>query len=160
MLLGVILLIEITSLGAAVGTNIPSPTPSPVIYTFTPTSVITLVKPTATPTPILVTPTETLTPAPTDTEAPTLTFTPTPTATPMYALVNASAESGGIRLRASPGFTGELIRTYNNGTLVQVLPDTVEADDVIWAHVIVVSDGAEGWMVQAFLLVATPAPNW
>jgi hypothetical protein len=53
-----------------------------------------------------------------------------------------------------------VIRTYLNNTLVEVLPDTREEGGLVWAHVIVVEDGVEGWILQSLLLVATPAPNW
>jgi hypothetical protein len=78
----------------------------------------------------------------------------------MYALVNANRESGGALLRSEAGFNGKVIRPYFNGTLVQVLPDSVEIDSRIWAHVIVVSDGTEGWILQSLLAMATPPPNW
>jgi hypothetical protein len=76
----------------------------------------------------------------------------------MYALINASVESGGALLRAEPG--GKVIRSYFNGTLVQVLPDTVELNGRVWAHVIIVSDGTEGWILQSLILMATPEPGW
>ncbi len=150
VLLGVISIIGISGAGAAFGGQLALPTPVP-LPTSTPTATATR---TLTPVP----PTATLTPTLTSTVTPTLTPTLSPTPTPMYALINASQESGGALLRTEPG--GKVIRPYFNGTLVQVLPDTVELDGRVWAHVIVASDGTEGWILQSLILMATPAPAW
>jgi hypothetical protein len=77
----------------------------------------------------------------------------------MFALINAEQDNGAF-LRAEPGFDGAPIRTYFNGTLVQVLPDTLEIEGRVWAHVIIVSDSTEGWILQSLLAMATPAPDW
>ena len=53
-----------------------------------------------------------------------------------------------------------MIRSYLNGTLIQILPETSEVGGQIWVHVIVLEDNAEGWLLQTLVLVATPAPNW
>jgi hypothetical protein len=121
---------------------------------------VTPVPPTITDTLTPVPPTSTLTPTltPTFTTAPSPTFTSTPT--PVYARIDAGEESGGANLRAEPGFGTSLITTLMNGTLVQVYPDSVELDDRQWAHITVLPDGPEGWVLQNLLLVATPAPNW
>ncbi len=153
-LVGVILVIGIGSAGAAIGGKIALPTPVP-------SSTFTLPPPTPTPKPSLtpVPPTRTPLPtlAPTETETPTPPYTPTPT--PMYAFVHVVKSDGAV-LREKPGFSGKYLRSYLNGMLVIVLPDTVVADGVIWAHVLVPSDNTEGWMVQGLLMMATPAPNW
>ena len=122
------------------------------IPTYTPTPTLTpTVTPTLTPTqtPSLP-PTPTLTP--TTTPSPTLTPThtpvpPTPTPTPVFAVVNVPEFDGG-RLRESP--QGNTITILLNGTVVEVLPDTIEIDSVLWLHVIT-EDGIEGWMVSTLL---------
>jgi len=154
-LASIILLIVIGSAGAALGTRVALPT-------LTPTATVTRtpIPPTATATitPVPSTATQTANLTPTLTPSPTTTITPSPT--PVYARIDAGAESGGAKLRAAPGFEGRVLQTYLNDTLVQVLPDTIEVDNRIWAHVIVVADGAEGWILQSLLSIATPAPNW
>jgi hypothetical protein len=77
----------------------------------------------------------------------------------MYAFIHVIKTDGAV-VREQPGFSGKYLRSYFNGTLVVVLPDTVMADGIVWAHVIVAADKTEGWIVQSLLLVATPAPNW
>jgi hypothetical protein len=147
-LLGIILLIGISGAGAAFGGQVALPTSSPTAtLTITPTL-------TRTPTPIPPTTTPTPTSTITPTTTPTLTLTPSPT--PMYALVAASGDNGAV-LRAEPG--GKVLRSYFNGTLMQVLPEIVQENGISWVHVLA-PDGLEGWMVQGLLATATPAPNW
>lgn len=153
-LVGIILVIGIGSAGAAIGGKIALPTPVPS-STFTLPPPTPSPKPTGTPVPPTKTPLPT--PVPTETETATPPFSPTPT--PMYAFIHVLKTDGAV-VRASPGFSGKYIRSYFNGTLVIVLPDTVVADGIVWAHVIVAADKTEGWIVQALLLVATPAPSW
>ena len=54
---------------------------------------------------------------------------------------------------------GEVVGSYVDGTLLIVIPGTVEQDGVVWVHVLA-PDGVEGWMNQSVLATATPAPNW
>jgi hypothetical protein len=146
-LVGVILLIGLSGAGAAFGGNFALPTPVPTAtatLTSTPTRTQTPVPPTATPT---VTLTPTLTP--------THTITPTPTPTPQFSLVVAENNQGGL-LRAEPG--GEVIGSYLNGTVMQVLPETAELNGAIWVQVIA-PDGSEGWMLQALLTPTTLTPT-
>jgi hypothetical protein len=155
-LVGVILLIEIGSMGAVVGTGVALPTPLP-----TPTASLTpipTVTPTLTSTLTPVPPTETPTLTPTATETPVPTATITPTATPMYARVSA-VTGGGARLRAEPN--GTTLTTMNNGTLVLVLSDQfVVAGGMTWVNMRIMPDGPEGWILQDLLIMATPSPNW
>lgn len=153
-LIGIIILIGISGAGAVLGAKVGLPTPIPsATPTFTPipptpTRTHTPVPPTETPTPTI---TPTLTPSP----SPTL----SPTPTPVYAYINASTGNPpGAKIRTEPG--GTVIRSYLNNTLVIVYPDTVEQDGLIWAHVLVVEDNTEGWILQSLLLAATPAPVW
>jgi hypothetical protein len=147
-LLGVLLLIGLSGAGAVLGGQIGLPTPVPSVtptITRTPTFTFTPVPPTATPT-------STLTP----TLTATLTRTPTPTPTPVYAVVRTRDQKGAV-LRAQPG--GEVLRSYFDGTLMQLLPETQTVDGVSWVRVIA-PDGTDGWMVETLLTIATPAPNW
>jgi hypothetical protein len=147
-LTGVILLIGISGAGAAVGGQVALPTPIP---SATPTITPTL---TVTPTPI-PSATPSVTPTLTVTLTPTLTptTTPSPTPTPMLALIRAR---DGALLRETPG--GKIIRGYIYNTLVKVFPEVVVQDGRTWVHV-QTPDGATGWMDQAVLVTATPAPN-
>ena len=147
-LLGITLLIGLSGAGAMLGGQIALPTAVPTAtLTLTPT-------PTRTSTPV----------PPTATSTPTLTFTPTstatrtatPTLTPIFAVIQTRDQKGAV-MRLQPG--GEVLRSYFDGTLMQVLPDPVTVDGVEWVHVIA-PDGLEGWMVQRLLVTATPAPDW
>jgi hypothetical protein len=147
-ILVIILLIGLSGAGAALGGQVALPTPVPTAtHTATPTATET-----STPVP----PTATFTPTLTTTPTTTPTDTPTPSPTPMYALVQTVDGSGAL-LRAEPG--GNAIGSYVDGTLMQVMPGTIELDGVIWVNV-VAPDENRGWMVQALLATATPAPNW
>lgn len=103
-------------------------------------------------TPTISTPTNTLVP----TRTPTLTITPQPT--PVWAKVN-SPSSTGVVVREQPTFSSKYIASLLNGSLVQVLPETVFADNNYWVHIIT-NDGKEGWIVRGLLVTATPAPEW
>jgi hypothetical protein len=153
-LLGLVLLVGISGVGASFGGQIALPTWTP---TLTPTQTLT-VTPSLTLLPPTVTASQTLTPVP-----PTPTLTPTrtitPTATPIVALVDAG-EGGGAHLRAEPGFQAESIALLPNGTPVQVMPeDPVEEAGGVWIFVRTI-EGDEGWILQILLVTATPAPNW
>jgi MFS family permease len=158
-LLCVILLIGFGAFSAvlgAFGTPVAIPTYTPTLtFTVTPTPV----PPTATATPVPPTATPTLTPTPTLTSTPTFTVSPTPI--PVYALVDTSVEAGGAYLRADPGFDGKaILPVLPNGTLLLVLPDSVEKDGYTWLHVIVVADNRVGWILNNLITVATPEPQW
>jgi len=147
-LVGILLLIAISGAGAVFGGQMALPTPLP---TSTATLTPTLTR-TPTPPPPTLTPTVTLTPTLTVTPS----RTPTVTPTPMYAVVQTVDKKGAV-LRAEPG--GAVLRSYFDGTLMQVLPETMAIHGVVWVRVIG-PDGVKGWMVQALLATATPAPNW
>ncbi len=147
-LVGLVLLVGLGGVGAAFSGQIALPTLSPTVtltQTTTPTQTLTPIPPTAT---------STVTPSLTPTMTPTR--TPTPSPTPVYALVSGENNTGAV-LRAEPG--GKVLRSYFNGTLMQVLPESIVKDKIVWVRVIA-PDGVEGWMVQALLRTATPAPNW
>ena len=157
-LLGVVLLVGFGAFGAVLGVF----GPPVAVPTYTPTATYTLtpVPPTATETATPVPPTPTLTLTLTPSLTPSPTFTASPTPLPIYARVDAGDEYGGAFLRAEPGFTAASLGTLENGTLVQILPDTQEADGLFWVHVLVPSSGLDGWMLQTLVLIATPGPQW
>ncbi len=96
------------------------------------------------------TPTQTSTPSPSKTLTPTVTGTPTPS----YAVITAST-GGGALVRTEPG-GGDVITTLLNGTLVEVLPEIQIIVTTPWAHIRTM-EGTEGWVLQAVLVIATPA---
>ncbi|MFZ5820360.1 MAG: DUF389 domain-containing protein [Chloroflexota bacterium] len=144
----------------ATATPLPSEIPSP---TSPPTATEVLLRPTATEsTPEADTPSASPTSATQETNTPgteTQTTTPFPESTPVYALIRAR-EGGGAFLRKEPG--GSVLATLDNGSIVQVLPDTQEYNGAVWIHVIVTRDEirVEGWIIQDVLETATPVPNW
>jgi uncharacterized membrane protein len=148
VLLSVILLIGLSSASAVLGARLglPTLTPSPT-PTLTATATLT-----RTPVP----PTSTLTPTLTRTLTPTLTPSLTPTATPILAVVRADVPEG-VRIRKEPA--GETIGFLVNGTLVILLPETIEKDGIPWIK-IQAPDGTQGWMVQTLVarVTATPGP--
>ncbi len=147
---------------AATATSSLTPSPMPTINaalpailpaeTFTP--VVAMATGTALPpTPVPLTIEITLPP----TATPTITLTIEPT--PVYARVKVS-KGGGAVLRSTPN--GKGITVLDNYSIVQVLPDTQDVSGTTWAHVIALQNGVQldGWMVQLYLDVATPVPNW
>ncbi len=148
---------------AATATSSPSPSPMPTINaalplilpaeTFTPVVALATSTVTLPPTPVPLTLEVTLPP----TATPTITLTIEPT--PVYARVKVS-KGGGAVLRTTPN--GKGITVLDNYTVVQVLPDTQDVSGTTWAHVIASQNGVQldGWMVQLYLDVATPVPNW
>lgn len=135
---------------ATVNANLPpilqASTATPVVDTATPTTA-------APPTPVPLTLQITLPP----TASPTITLTIEPT--PVYARIRVGSGGGAI-LRAAPA--GKGITVLDNFSIVQVLPDTQDVSGTTWAHVIANVGGnrMDGWVVQLYLDVATPAPNW
>jgi hypothetical protein len=127
----------------ALPTLVPSNTPAPT-FTYTPTR-----------TAIPPTPTITTTPTPAPTNTPTVTFTPTPT--PILAWIAAEYGDGGW-VRKEPGYKGAQIKSLVNGTRLQLLPETSEADGRTWLHVRS-TDGFDGWVLQSILITATPIPS-
>jgi len=89
----------------------------------------------------------------------TRTSTPPPEPTPIYATIRAR-EGGGAFIRKEPG--GSVIATLDNGSVVQVLPDTQDLNGSLWFHIAVTRNDIriEGWIVQSVLETATPIPNW
>jgi hypothetical protein len=116
---------------------------------------------TATPRPVTATPTQTGVPTATlllPTEQ-TPTDTPLPNPTPVYALIQAG-EGGGIAMRLEPG--GALVTTLLNDILVEVISEVQRADNFNWVKVraVTATGTFEGWVIQDYLKVATPAATW
>lgn len=156
ILIGVILLIGFSAFSAvfgAFGEQLALPTSVPS-STMTLTPVPPTVTMTLTPVPPSLTPTLTVTP----TRTPTATYTLSPTPLPIYALAEPAE---GVCVREEPDFEASTVGPcLLQGTLLQILPETVEAGGYTWVKVIVVQDGRTGWVLQDLLLVATPEPQW
>ena len=76
----------------------------------------------------------------------------------MWAYIHSS-EGGGAVIRQEPTFKGAWVKSLLNGMLVEILPDSTEADGVTWVKVRT-SQGIEGWIVRTLLTTATPPPGW
>jgi hypothetical protein len=87
---------------------------------------------------------------------PTPSQTPTAKPTPVYALISSSAGDGALVRSEADG--GVVIASLLNGYRVEILPDPVSIDGVIWLH-IRTADGIEGWVLQSVLSMATPVPT-
>ncbi|MBN1449477.1 MAG: SH3 domain-containing protein [Anaerolineales bacterium] len=89
----------------------------------------------------------------------TRTSTPAPEPTPIYAVIRAR-EGGGAYIRREPG--GNVIATLDNGSVVQILPETQDYNGVLWIHIVATRNDirVEGWIIQTVLETATPVPNW
>jgi hypothetical protein len=153
LLAGILLGIGFGGAGVAVSEQVAIPTFTPTVTltpTLTPTSTLTpTITPSRSPT---LTPTSTPTRTPTRTKTP---IPPTPTATPVLAIVNVP-NFDGARIRETP--QGPTITVIANGTVVQVLPDSVSIDGVLWYHIIT-PDGIEGWMLAQLLDLVGETPE-
>jgi hypothetical protein len=89
----------------------------------------------------------------------TATITMTIEPTPMFGQVSAR-EGGGANLREVPN--GTLLRTLNNGTIVEVSSEFQIVNGVTWVKVAATLNGqrAEGWLLESTVTYATPAPNF
>jgi hypothetical protein len=89
----------------------------------------------------------------------TRTRTPVPEPTPIYAVIRAR-EGGGAYIRREPG--GNVIATLDNGSVVQILPETQDLNGVLWIQISATRNDirVEGWIIQSVLETATPVPNW
>lgn len=154
LLIGLVAAVVITGLMTARPVEVatlPASTSTPTI-TMTPPLEITFT-PTAVPLPLPATGTPTATIPPTAT--PTVTVTPQPTA--VWARVFAPLGDGAI-VREEPD--GRALTSLLNGSLVQVISEPVRGQgNTIWVQVRTES-GLVGWVVQALLATATPAPAW
>ena len=82
------------------------------------------------------------------------TFTPSPTFTPIPPSPTLTPTDR-ARIRVEP--QGSTLRVLSNGTIVQVMPEVVDIEGVVWWHVLG-PDGEDGWMVSTLLVLVTPEP--
>jgi uncharacterized protein DUF389 len=169
ILVGLLALVLAGGFGTALASQLGLPTsatPTPQdagLPLPTPTRTLTLQLATNTTTPRSSTSTATL--ARTATVAlvfPTLaspTGTPSPNPTPVYAIVYSS-EGTGIVMRDLPA--GTIVTTLLNGLLVEVISDVARVGNFNWVEVRAVTNSGifEGWVIQDYLRLATPAPTW
>jgi D-alanyl-D-alanine carboxypeptidase len=67
------------------------------------------------------------------------------------------ADGGCLRLRDSPGLSGNRLDCYTEGSLVQLFEGAVIADGFRWQYVAI--SGQQGWMADEFLEPYAGAPN-
>jgi hypothetical protein len=140
-----------------------APTSTPALTVTSPALPTIFVSSGESPTPLI----ETSTPGEEMTSTPEATSTPgaTPSATltieptPVYARISTD-QGGGANLRKAPN--GKFIVTLDDGSIVEVQPDTQDVNGVIWAHVIAIRNNArlDGWILQSVLIIDTPVPIW
>ncbi len=138
-----------TDTPTATPTDTPTATPTATATnTYTPTATNT-----ATSTPTLtatMTPTRTL--IPTKTPTPTESMTPTP----VWGIVHLKDYA--VYVRATPGMSGLMIRSYTNGSVLEITGDSVVIDGDTWLSVRT-DDGSDGWIYGNYLWTATPVPE-
>lgn len=147
LLVSIAAAVMLSGVGTALETQIALPPTPTASITPTPTLSGTPRPPTLT-----VTPTRTLVPSR------TVTLTGSPEPTPVWARISAK-EGGGAVLHDQPNFKSKIVKTLINESLVQVLPDAVQGDGVIWRKVRA-ADGTTGWIWEKLLITATPAVGW
>jgi uncharacterized membrane protein len=150
ILFSVVAVVAFSGLTTALGTQAAMPLSSP---TLTPTITLT---PTLTATPVPPTPSSTPTHTLVPTETPTLTVSPVPTLA--MAVINAK-QNGGANVHSKPEFLAPVVKILGNGWPVEVYPDAVKSEGVIWRK-IRTSDGVEGWIWETLILTETPKPGW
>jgi hypothetical protein len=162
-ILGIVLIIGLSSAGAVVGGKIAMPTLVPTA-TFTPTPI----PPTATPTVTPLPPTPTLTPTvptATATPSPTATYTITPKPTPFWAEISVSEEYAGAFIRSGPSLESQILTSLVNGTVIEILNPSPSVDEQgrNWLNIRYTDeDGVaqDGWVIENLLLIPTPQPDW
>ena len=162
-ILGIVLVIGLSSAGAVVGGKIAMPTlvPSatltgtPIPPTFTQTE--TPMPPTPTPSPTV--PTATATPLP------TATSTNTPKPTPFYAEIAVSKEFAGAYIRSEPSLESQILTSLVNGTVIEIINPSPSYDEQgrNWLNIRYINEDGEeqsGWIIENLLLISTPQPTW
>ena len=71
-------------------------------------------------------------------------------------MVNAG-ELNGVIIRPDPGSL-QIVTTLLNGSLVEILPETVNRAGSNWMHVRA-PDGRDGWVQAGLIVTATPKPR-
>jgi len=94
-------------------------------------------------------PSPTLTPLPIQTK--TSAMTPTPTEAPIWVTVRA--ENGAV-IREGPGFEYMIVNYAQDGSLIQMLPETSLSGSTLWVKVIG-ENAIEGWILYALLIIPT-----
>jgi hypothetical protein len=114
-----------------------------------PTAVkLTQAPPKPSPTGPTYTPTNTLIPSA------TFTITPSPAPTPFYARINAKEDAGAL-VRKEPDYGAPVVKSLLNGSLVEILPESINKNGITWIKVRL-ADDSEGWIVRYVLITATP----
>jgi uncharacterized membrane protein len=162
-ILGIVLLIGLSSAGAVVGGKIAMPTlvptatqtSTPIPPTFTPTE--TPIPPTPTPSPTV--PTATATPLPTATN------TVTPKPTPFYAEISVSEDFLGAYIRSEPSRKSLILTSLLNGTVIEIINPSPSYDEEgrNWINIRFINEDGEeqdGWIIENYLLISTPQPDW
>jgi len=162
-ILGIVLLIGLSSAGAVVGGKIAMPTlvptatqtSTPIPPTFTPTE--TPIPPTTTPSPTV--PTATATPLPTATN------TVTPKPTPFYAEIAVSEDFLGAYIRSEPNRNSLILTSLLNGTVIEIINPSPSYDEEgrNWINIRFINEDGEeqdGWIIENYLLISTPQPDW
>lgn len=141
LLIGVIAGLAATGIGFSIASVMPTPTATP---TLTPT-------PFATAT---ITPTSSITPTATVTMTGTVTATATASATPTpHRAIVVDTGGIGVYLREEPG--GVMIGSVLDGNELEILGSLETEAGVLWWH-IRTADGAEAWLMDGYLITATP----
>ncbi|MCE1253886.1 MAG: SH3 domain-containing protein, partial [Anaerolineae bacterium] len=116
-----------------------------------------LLSPSASPSPeaVFVTPGgPTFTPTNTLIPTRTPTITPSPAPTPVYAKIAAKEDAGAL-VRKEPDFSSPVVKSLLNGSLVEILPDSIDKNGIIWYKVRLPDGGGDGWIVRYVLVTAT-----
>lgn len=143
----ILLLLGFGGAGAVVGGQLGLPT-----ATATPSQTATL-SPTATLTPLPPTASATASFTPSPSLTPTITLTPSPT--PVQALVAVPEGFNGVIMRDAPD--GTPIGSLFDGSVVVILGETqIGEGNRLWAKILDLESGQEGWVLQALLVTATP----
>ena len=95
-------------------------------------------------------PSPTVTPQPEQTK--TTTLTQTSTDAPVWATVRADT---GAVIREGPGYEYLIVTYAQDGSLIQLLPETSLSGTTLWVKVIA-ENGNEGWILHALLIIPTP----
>ena len=93
---------------------------------------------------------------PTPTASPRLPPTPGPEGLYVggYAQVSGTGNDT-LRLRSDPGLQATTLKTVPDGTQLLILDGPREADSITWWRLRDLSDGAEGWAAQLYLVPAS-----
>lgn len=162
-ILGIVLVIGLSSAGAVFGGKIAMPTlvptatqtATPIPPTFTPTE--TPIPPTLTPSPTVPTATATLTP--------TATSSVTPKPTPFYAEIAVSKDFGGAYVFSEPSLGSQKLISLMNGTVIEIINPSPSYDEQgrAWLTIRFFNEDEEeqyGWVIKNWLLIPTPQPDW